>query len=234
MTATTQDSSLFVYSTSLKTDGNRTCSWKNVSKAEKKFFYQLLDKSRNRALGPGSHMIQQMLFPASASFHSEATASMFNSASRITYKIMLACINERPDLELQQKHRTQLLFGRTKKQHPIAVFSSHLTGLVLVGSWWFNMWSTKKHLTPLNSPNLTYSYCNPNVLMKPRWDLSEQFARSVYESVQFACSVYDVYTNLCTLNAMCMNLCSLHVMCMKCVQICALRMQCASIFALCM
>lgn len=79
-------------------------------------------------------MIQQMLFPASASFHSEATASMFNSASRITYKIMLACINERPDLELQQKHSRQLLFGRTKKQHPITVSSGHLTGLVLDGS----------------------------------------------------------------------------------------------------
>lgn len=63
-------------------------------------------------------MIQQMLFPASASFHSEATASMFNSAPWITYKILLACINERPDLELQQKYNTQLLFGRTKKlQH---------------------------------------------------------------------------------------------------------------------
>lgn len=39
---------------------------------------------RKEALGPGSHMIQQMLFPASASFHSEATASMFNNAPWIT------------------------------------------------------------------------------------------------------------------------------------------------------
>lgn len=63
-------------------DGNGIRSWQNVSKEE--FFYQILHKSRNEALGPGSHMIQQMLFPASASFHSEATASMFNNAPWIT------------------------------------------------------------------------------------------------------------------------------------------------------
>lgn len=80
------------------------------------FFYRILHKSRNGALGPESHMIQQMLFPASASFHSEATASMSNSAPWITYKILLACINERPDSELQQKYNTQLLFERTKER----------------------------------------------------------------------------------------------------------------------
>lgn len=85
-------------------------SWEEI-------FYQILHKSRNEALGPGSHMIQQMLFPASASFHSEATASMFNSAPWITYKILLACINERPNLELQQKYNTQLLTGWAKNLH---------------------------------------------------------------------------------------------------------------------
>lgn len=175
-------------------------------------------------------MIQQMLFPASASFHSEATASMFNSASRITYKIMLACINERPDLELQQKHSTQLLFGRTKKQHTIAVSSSHLKGLGLYGSWWFSMQSTKKHLLPLNSPKLTYSYCSPNVLTKPRWDLSEQFARRVCANL---CTLHATCMNPCSLHVVGTNLCTLHVACMKCIQILALCMQHVWICILC-
>lgn len=82
VTATAQDLLLFMHFTSLKMDGNRIRSWQNVSKEE--FLYQILHKSRNKALGPGSHMIQQMLFPAPASFHSEATASMFNNAPWIT------------------------------------------------------------------------------------------------------------------------------------------------------
>lgn len=97
-------------------------------------------------------MIQQMLFPASPSFHSEATASMFNSAPWITYKILLACINERPGLELQQKYNTQLLFGRTKKLQYHHFPLSSQRGANVYGSRWLLMMRSIKQQLYLSTP----------------------------------------------------------------------------------
>ena len=60
---------------------------------------------------------------------------MFNSASWTTYKILPSCINERPGLELQQKHSAQLLYGRMTE----LCYFLYIKGTVLHGSWWSYM-----------------------------------------------------------------------------------------------
>lgn len=115
--ATTQNPLFFMYRTSLKRDGNGVCSWQNVSKAERNFSIKFYTKAETGllALDPTwssrccfqlqQVFIQKQLPPCSLVPHGSHT------------RTWLPCINERPDLELQQKYNTQLLLPKNGNYH---------------------------------------------------------------------------------------------------------------------
>lgn len=148
--ATTQNPLFFMYCTSLKRDGNGICSWQNVSKAEKNFSIKFYTKAEMGLLAldpPWSSrccfqlqqvFIQKQLPPRSLVPHGSHT------------RTWLHCINERPDLELQQKYNTQLLFERTKERQlsPFpAVISKGCRHMVHDGPTW-EAWSNN-HISQL-------------------------------------------------------------------------------------